>query len=373
MKKNTQRIFHIDNLRIFLTSMVVAHHWAIANGGPGDWYFTESNLGPVGNLLLSLFVATNQAFFMGFFFFISAYFVPQSFIRKGGLTFLKERIIRLGIPLLFYAFVLSPLIIFSVRKFGQSYTGSLIDFILNDGGFSVGPMWFVALLLIFSFAYWCFVQIFKKYTPDGSLSSIKKSYQILGFIGLVLLTFLIRIYSPVGNWIPVLGIQPAHLMQYILCFILGIWANQNNALNRLKLITSKRWFAFAQVLIFVGFPLVFLLGGAENTGLFMGGKTWQSFSYVLWEQLVALSLILGLLGIFEKYFNRQSEWAKDLSRSAYAVYVFHPVVLVSFSLTFQRFQGYSLEKFILLLFPALLFCYLLAKFVLSSNLIRKVL
>lgn len=374
MKKETQRIFYIDNLRIFLTMLVVAHHWAIANGAPGDWYYTENGLGSIGNLLFSLFVATNQAFFMGFFFFISGYFVPSSFNRKGGITFLKERFIRLGIPLLFYAFVISPLLIFSVRKFTQGYTNNLLEFIEIDGGFSTGPMWFVALLLIFSLVYWWFVKIFRNFFSQKLLPPILKRYKIIGMATLIVITFLIRIKFPVGSWVPVLGIQPAHLTQYILCFALGIWAYQNKSLDKLTFKTSKRWFVFAQIMIFIGFPAVFLSGGTEiNVDLFMGGKNWQSFVFVLWEQIVALSLILGLLGIFKKYFSKQSEWIEDISKNSYAIYVFHGVVLVSLSLAFHSFQGYSFQKFLLLLIPALLFCYLLAKFVRSIPQIKRLL
>ena len=103
-KEKRARLFYIDNLRIFLSLLVVAHHWALANGAPGDWYNGESNLGPFGTLVLSQFVAVNQAFFMGFFFLISGYLVPNSYDRKGGRRFLKERAIRLGIPLIFYFF-----------------------------------------------------------------------------------------------------------------------------------------------------------------------------------------------------------------------------------------------------------------------------
>ena len=117
------RLYYMDNLRIFLSLLVVAHHWALANGAPGDWYTGESNLGPFGTLVLSQFVAVNQAFFMGFFFLISGYMIPGSYDRKGGRRFLKERAIRLGIPLLGYFFILSPLIHFSVDRFSGAYSG----------------------------------------------------------------------------------------------------------------------------------------------------------------------------------------------------------------------------------------------------------
>ncbi len=368
-----QRIWYIDNLRIFLTFLVVAHHWAIANGGPGDWYYTENNLGQFGTLLLAIFVATNQAFFMGFFFFISAYFIPFSYKKKGAFTFLKERIIRLGIPLLFYAFIISPVLMFFSKKLSGAFSGGFWQFVLTDGGLSVGPMWFVALLLIFSILYlWIdsmfFGNLERFYVP------IKKHVRVIGFVALILFTYFIRVYYPVGDWVPVIDVQPAHLTQYVFCFILGIWAKETNVLQKLSFKKSKLWFAIAQVLIFIGFPLVFLLGGAtEDISRFMGGFTGQSFAFVVWEQLVAVSMILGVLGMFKKYFNSQNSWLTDLSQNSYAIYVFHGVVVIAFSAMFKFYDGNSMYKFILLLVPVYLFCYLLAKFVRSIPIVKRVL
>jgi glucans biosynthesis protein C len=372
MTKQTRRIYFIDNLRIFLTFLVVAHHWAIANGGPGDWYYAENNLSDFGSLLLSVFVATNQAFFMGFFFFISAFFVPVSFDKKGTRIFLKERLVRLGIPLVVYSFVISPVSMFLVRRFSQDYAGNFIHFILNENGiFSVGPLWFIALLLIFSFAYSVVRSVFAK---KSLTFPFNKAYGVLLLVALVLITFLIRIFSPVGSWVPVLGLQPAHLAQYVLYFALGIAAYRQNIIEKLTLKSSKRWLALAQFLILVVFPALFLLTGETvNIDLFMGGKTYQSFLYVLWEQSVAVSMIIGLLGFFKHFYNRQSNLQKDLSQNSYAIYILHGLVLVPISLLLLSFSVNSMDKFLLLLLPAFVFCYLLAKFVRMSSIIRRVL
>ncbi|MEO1258629.1 MAG: hypothetical protein AAFZ15_07520 [Bacteroidota bacterium] len=44
MKKKAIKscIFYIDNLRIFLTALVVLHHLAITYGAPGDWFYRGS-------------------------------------------------------------------------------------------------------------------------------------------------------------------------------------------------------------------------------------------------------------------------------------------------------------------------------------------
>ena len=78
------RLFHIDNLRVLLTILVVLHHLAIAYGGPGDFpYVEEGEMGTVSSILVTLFLAINQSFFMGFFFMVSSYFTPGSLDRKG--------------------------------------------------------------------------------------------------------------------------------------------------------------------------------------------------------------------------------------------------------------------------------------------------
>ena len=55
------------------------------------------------------FCAVNQAYFMSLFLLISAYFVPGSYDRKGAGHFVKDRLIRLGIPLIIYSWIISPL------------------------------------------------------------------------------------------------------------------------------------------------------------------------------------------------------------------------------------------------------------------------
>ena len=72
------RLFYIDNLRIFLISLIVLLHFNITYGAPGDWYYNESEAGFPEIILQAMFNITNQAFIMGMFFLISAYFTAAS-------------------------------------------------------------------------------------------------------------------------------------------------------------------------------------------------------------------------------------------------------------------------------------------------------
>ena len=53
---------------------------------------------------MAIFIDINQAYFMGLLFLISGYFSPQSLDRKGPARFVRDRLIRLGIPLVVAVF-----------------------------------------------------------------------------------------------------------------------------------------------------------------------------------------------------------------------------------------------------------------------------
>ena len=68
-----------------------------------------------------MFVASNQSFFMGLLFFVSTFFANTSYENKGAKAFLGSRVQRLGIPLLLFFFILSPLTIYLTVRFGRKH------------------------------------------------------------------------------------------------------------------------------------------------------------------------------------------------------------------------------------------------------------
>ena len=111
----TKRIHDLDNIRIYLTVIVILQHLTITYGAPGGWYYREFDFHQLDTITLAalvLFVAANQAYFMGFFFFLGGYFSNSSLKRKDPGSFLIQRIIRLGIPLLLFVYGISPILKF---------------------------------------------------------------------------------------------------------------------------------------------------------------------------------------------------------------------------------------------------------------------
>ncbi|MBK9220092.1 MAG: hypothetical protein IPL70_17865 [Uliginosibacterium sp.] len=71
----------LDPIRIVLTLLVILHHTAITYGGGGDWYYKEAGAPEWMQRLLSILTATNQSFFMGFFFLLAGY-LKKGFVDR---------------------------------------------------------------------------------------------------------------------------------------------------------------------------------------------------------------------------------------------------------------------------------------------------
>jgi glucan biosynthesis protein C len=371
-----KRIFYIDNIRIVLIALVVLHHLAITFGGPGGWYYIENKPDSFSVFPLSMFLATNQSFFMGMFYLISAYFTAISLKNKSTWSFLKSRLVRLGIPLLFFYFILSPLTIFILLRFGYGEDIQFFSFIKEHHGFGVGRMWFVEALLIFTMAYLIARSLFCKGNSDINLpKKIPKNYLIiLTALAIGVMSFLVRIKFPLGRNLKPFEFQLAFFTQYIFFFIIGIVAYHNDWFETIPYKKSLNWFILAQVLILIVLPLamVFGIGPSGNLDTFLGGWTWQSLAYSLWEQVTGFSLIIGLTGIFKRKLNTQNKLTRQLSASAYLVFIIHPLVLVSIGAVFKDLELYHLLKFLLLAPVALLSCFILAIVIRKIPLVNRV-
>ena len=351
------RLFYIDNLRILLTILVILHHLAIGYGAPGDNIYVEAGkISMVSTILLTLFVAINQAFFMGFFFMISSYFTPGSYDRKGAGAYVLDRLKRLGIPLLFYIVVIDPLLKFVLARY-NGYPGSLGQFLslhlqstLDYKALGVGPLWFVAALLIFSLVYvlWRLLPL-PGINVARSDSKAPSNWAIATFaLALGVLTFVVRIWIPVGQQFDLLGFQLAHFVQYIAMFIVGILAYRGDWFSGISNTQGKFWLRMVLILI-VLFPVLFVAAGAleGSPDIAFGGIHWQSLAYSVWEQFMCMAMVVTLLVWFRTRFNQQGTLAQKMSAAAYATYIFHRPTITLLALALLSIKLDLALKFVL--------------------------
>ncbi len=373
------RLFFIDNLRILLITLVIVVHLSVTYGGVGGWYYKEGQADIITSNVLTVHNAINQPFFMGFLFIISGYFTAVSYDRKGPRRFLRDRLLRLGIPMLFYDFIINPLIEYVLVTKVHGFDGSVWKLIAQYFGefhIGTGPLWFVEALLFFAVFYVLWRGFTKKGSPAVHSDGKIPGYITISIFALALgaVTFVVRIWLPIGWVFEPLNFQFPFFPQYICLFIVGILAYRRNWLMRISNAMGKFWLCVAVIFMVVLFPVLFVLGGAsDDISPFMGGVHWQCFAYAVWEQYIGVAIIISLLFLFRKWLNRQGEVAKAMSASSYTAYIVHAPVLVFLTLAIRNITLYPLLKFALVVPVAVLLCFALGNFIRQLPLAKRIL
>lgn len=365
------RLAYIDNLRAMIIMIVVMVHTAVTYSGFGDWYYIENKVHDVGSIIFfGSFQVIMQSFDMSFLFMLAGYFVPLSYDIKGAARFIKDRLYRLGIPLLLYMLILHQL---SVKLAYPQV--DIIDFyissIKNLGIFSgSGPLWFVLVLLIFTAIYTLLRIIIKK---EISFKPAK-----INAINILLLTliisipaFLIRIVMPIGS--AYMNLQFPFFSAYIIMFIIGIISKRIELFDNIDYKTGAKWLIFIFTIGYACFGSVMIFGGAVNGGeQHTGGLTWQSFAFTLWESFSCVTISIGLIGIFRTCFNRQNRFQKFLSDNCFGVYVFHTPILISISVSLKWLVIHPIIKFIFVCVCAIIASYLFTFIVRRFHWMKKI-
>lgn len=355
-----KRVFYIDNIRLYLTVLVILHHLSVGYGGSGGWFIKESSFHAIDTftvVLLTIFTAINQSYFMAFFFLLAGYFTPRSYDRKGSILFLKDRFIRLGIPVLIYVVFFAPLVDFILINFAYGGKASYIDLMVNQivqVDFQFGHLWFLLALLIFALIYSLYRSIADRHNAkqrnNQFLDSFPANKVIFLSIGvLAVITFTVRLNFLIGD-VVLFNFQLAHFTHYAFCFWIGILAYRGKWFEKLSKSQARIWIGVTLLTISL-LPLIMLLlvdfASSDPFGPFLGGMTFQSLVYSTWESVALLSITISLLYIFQNKFNRQNRLLKELASSAYTAYIIHALVVISIMIVLLPFTLPAMVKFVL--------------------------
>jgi glucan biosynthesis protein C len=372
---SNKRLFFVDNLRVLLTVMVIVFHLAITYGAPiGDWQYKEGQAGAIESIFYTTFIAVSQAFFMGFFFLISGYFTPGSFDRKGAGTFLRDRLLRLGAPLLFYVIFIDPIIGY-VLALSRGFTKSFLDFIVfrigNYDGLGSGPLWFLEALLIFAFVY----ALLRRLGIGTGVESKFPGNNTIAFFALALgaVSFVVRIWFPLGYNFTLLNLQIPFFPQYIALFAAGLAAYRGKWFTQIPKEAGRMWARVAVVLI-AFFPILLVLGAPDGDPTrFAGGLNWQAFTLATWEQLTCVAFIIALTVLFRERYNGQGMLAKSMSESAYTAYIIHAPVIIFLALGLREVQLPLLLKWVFVSGLAVPLCFTFSYYIRRLPIMQKIL
>jgi len=337
-----QRLHFVQWLRVFLIVLVVAHHAAAPYGPTGGAWPVDD---PASTDWLSPFFALNAAYFMGFFFLIAGYFTAGSYDRKGGATYVRGRLIRLGIPLVFFIFVVFGPLVYLYTSPPEGFLPFYLSTYIGGGEMEMGHLWFVAQLLALGLLYalWRLLLSARGRSDDRAFPAPGNRAILAYALALGLVGALVRTRYPQDAWVDILWLvpaEPAHLPQYVSMFVIGIIAGRGRWFSEIDPAIGKRWFGVGTA-AFVAAVVLWALG--ERVPAVLDPQITWGFI----EAFVCVGMILGLTVFFRRYCAESSRWLDWLDGNVYGVYLIHWFVVVALQIAILAMPMPALAKFVL--------------------------
>jgi glucans biosynthesis protein C len=332
------RIEFVDALRVILIALVVAHHSveAYVVRHPPEIPLPDA---PIPRAWVFLWV--NAAFFMGLFFFLAGYFTPGAADRKGVTTFVADRGLRLGVPLVLGTVLIVPLMGWSHIALDPAlpkvsyWTYLTQDFFAHGQkpdfwppgerwpAFNFGHLWFLEHLLVYALLY----AAMRVFVPQdsGKLCREPPSHLAIATYALLLAaaTFAIRIWYPQNRWVGFLGfiqMEPAHIPQYASLFMIGVFAGPRRWLETMPTRRGLIWLAIGGGLAIMNY--VFVAFDISN------GNDSSNWRVCIDEAFLCVGLCVGLPVLLRELKLGAGRSWRVLADNVFAVYVFHMAIVL---------------------------------------------
>jgi peptidoglycan/LPS O-acetylase OafA/YrhL len=333
----------IGYLRAFIVALVVAHHAALA-------YYPLPLLPPASLVDqprwwgafpvldahkwsgFAFFAGFNDVFFMSLMFFLSGLFVWHGLAKKGAAKFLRDRLLRLGLPFVVAAAVLAPLAYYPTYLQISGHDGIAVYWHqwLSLGNWPAGPGWFLWMLLAFD----CIAALLFLLAPKwgqalGALTSGAARRPVLFFAALAAVSALVYIPMAIHftslawiAWGP-FTFQTSRILHYMAYFLIAVGVGAYGVDRGLLAPDGKlarRWplWVAAALLIFAAATVVTLIAlatGSQSQGLAIATDA----GFVL----SCATSCFAFLALFLRFAQSRSRLLDSLSANSYGIYLVH--------------------------------------------------
>jgi len=345
----------LDNLRSFITLLVVIHHAGLSyttfSVFNSDIYILSTH--PVIDKLrakwIDYLIQFNDLYFMQLIFFISGLFVYVSINKKGITIFLVDRIKRLLVPFLVIGTVaiwLSyiPAYLQTGKPFSlYAYT---IDYFTTQS-WPVGPPWFTWVLFLFTclailiYKKHIILKITKYYTLLNNNTAFYFKCFLLTIIAYIPLVHIVDPYKWVG-WGP-FDFQLSRILLYFTYFIIGVWTGKLNAEHRTVPLFAKVPYWFVLVIV------VLVAINSTSEALFLVTISWL--------------MLRILIPFFQNKVAINSIAIQSFNKSAYLIFLIHYPVVTWIQYLLLDYTISPTFKFIITSLASTLISWLIAIFI----------
>lgn len=331
-----------DYLRAFVTVLVVAVHSAagyalvIPASHPHHAWLAGAPVADSHRLPgVDLFLHFNDNFFMSLMFFLSGLFVWPSLARKGSGIFVRDRLLRLGVPFACAA-LLIPLAYYAPYRLHATDPGfaAYCREWLSLGFWPSGPLWFVALLLAFDVLAAALDRIAPRlFGSREGIASAARGRPAMFFARLVILSA--AAYLPMqlafgaDSWVKAgpFFLQTSRLLHYGVYFFAGVAVGAvgiDRGLVARDGLLARHWPVWVTVavlmfLVDVLRMIVFLPVAADYGVSPLARHLLSGLVFVA----CCAATSFAMLALFLRFANARTPVLDSLARNAYGVYLVH--------------------------------------------------
>jgi hypothetical protein len=324
----------LDRARTFLTLVVLLHHAVIPYT-----YFGHTD--PKSWPGFDAVVLATDSFFMAMFFFLSGLFVWPGLAHKSPGVFLRDRLLRLGLPFAIAAFTIIPLAYYAVALRQHPGLGFSAFWwkTVTTGPWPSGPIWFVWVLLVFDLTASLLYRLSPRLLDPinrRSLRGFERPAEF--FLFLLVVTAIVyipaRIYFGAGRWFEFgpFDVQASRVLLYAAYFFIGAGVGAANLERGVLSADGRLAKSGGGWVIATLVPYCALWGLIAIKREVLGNPAvlpaWYEASYGLFFVAFSAAILLAILAYFLR-FNR-SGWSvlDPMQPDAYGIFLVHyPIVL----------------------------------------------
>jgi len=348
--KNSQRRHDLDWLRVLAILTVFIYH-STRFFNLENWHVKNS----VTYFWVEVWNAFATNWMMPLIFVISGASIFYALGKGGFGKFLKDKVLRLLVPLLVGAFTHASLQVYLDRLTHGQFSGSYFEFlpfyfhgVYDDGDPTAGNfafhgmhLWYLLFLFLFSLVFYPLL----RWLRGGGRGLLAKLGDFLALPGAVYtlalpITLLSR-YMSEDN--PLRDIDPGGWgMAMYMCFFLSGFVIVSH--ERLQAnIRRLRWFSLGSGLVLLS---VHLLVEFQDIRLGVGALRPLLVSAV--EALASWSIILAILGFASQHLTKQTPFLSYSNEAVLPFYILHQTVLLSVGYFVVQWQIPDLVKWLII-------------------------
>jgi hypothetical protein len=342
--RETRRIVPIDNLKALLVAWVIFGHAILGYMAFGGWPYdevSEATLPRAVELGLSIILGPTALFVIGTFFFLSGLLAPASIARYGSAGFVRQRILRLGLPWLVFTLLIWPFVMWVAYRSAGHSLSFWQAFQARQPFLDSGPLWFVQILLYVSVVHAFLVWIGKPHSVSRHRATL-----LLTAVAVALASFVVRMWFPARSQ----QILDLHIWQWPQCvgmYALGVLMADRGWAERVPLRTARRCGIAVLMSVAVAMAIAALLGISDvkrDSTPFLGGWHWQALALDAVEATLVVAGSVWLLAWAQRWLTSRKGALTRVAPSAYAAYLLQAPVLIGLEVVARSFVWPALVK-----------------------------